>query len=236
MDISVLAETKLNDSFPMNQFVIEGNTTPYRLDRNCFGGGVMIYVRKDIPSKELKKDSLPKNIEALFVEINLRKTKLLLVGTDHSKHAVHGTSDTEFFEQIGFALDVYSGYDKFLIAGDFNVQVGEPSIDEFLDDFGAKNLVNGLTCFKSTDNPSCIDIFLTNSGNSFQNTQTVNTGLSDFHVMIVTVLKTTFPKVKPKILVYRDYSKFIQQDFRAELKAKIQVSNVGSYVSFEDIK
>ena len=53
--------------------------------------------------------------------------------------------------------------------------------------------------------------------------------------MIVTVLKTTFPKVKPKTLVYRDYSKFIQQDFRAELRAKIQVSNVGSYVSFEDI-
>ena len=235
VDILVLVETKLNDSFPIYQFVIEGYTTPYRLDRNCYGGGVMIYVRKDIHSKELKKHNLPKNIEALFIEINLRKTKLLLVGTYHSKHAVHGTSDTEFFEQIGLALDIYSGYDKFLIAGDFNVQVGEPSIDEFLDDFGAKNLVNDLTCFKSTDNPSCIDLFLTNSGNSFQNTQTVNTGLSDFHVMIVTVLKTTFPKVKPKTLVYRDYSKFIQQDFRAELRAKIQVSNVGSYVSFEDI-
>ena len=76
---------------------------------------------------------------------------------------------------------------------------------------------------------------MTNSGNSFQNTQMVNTGFSDFHVMIVTVLKTTFPKVKPKTLVYRDYSKFIQQDFHAELRAKIQVSNVGSYVSFENI-
>ena len=239
VDILVLVETKLNDSFPINQFVIEGYTTPYRLDRNCYGGGVMIYVRKDIHSKELKKHNLPKNIEALFIEINLRKTKLLLVGTYHSKHAVHGTSDTEFFEQIGLALNIYSGYDKFLIAGDFNVQVGEPSIDEFLDefldDFGAKNLVNDLTCFKNTDNPSCIDLFLTNSGNSFQNTQTVNTGLSDFHVMIVTVLKTTFPKVKPKTLVYRDYSKFIQQDFRVELGAKIQVTNVGSYVSFENI-
>ena len=55
-------------------------------------------------------------------------------------------------------------------------KVGGPSIDEFLDDFGAKNLVNDLACFKSTDNPSCIYLFLTNSGNSFQNTQTVNTG------------------------------------------------------------
>ena len=103
-------------------------------------------MRKDIHSKGLKKHNLPKNIEALFIEINLRKIKLLLVGTYHSKHAVHGTSDTEFFEQIGLALNIYLGYDKFLIAGDFNVQVGEPLIDEFLDDFGAKNLVNDLTC------------------------------------------------------------------------------------------
>ena len=51
----------------------------------------------------------------------------------------------------------------------------------------------------------------------------------------MTVLKTTFPKVKPKTLVYRNYSKFIQHGFRAERRAKIQVSNVGSYVSFEDI-
>ena len=70
VDILVLVETKLNVSFPINQFVLEGYTTPYRLDRNCFGGGVMIYVRKDIPNKELKKHNLPKNIEALFVEIN----------------------------------------------------------------------------------------------------------------------------------------------------------------------
>ena len=96
-------------------------------------------------------------------------------------------------------------------------------------------MVNELTCFKSTNNPSCIDLFLTNSDNSFQNTQTVNTGLSDFHVMIVTVLKTTFPKVKVKTLVYMDYSNFIQHEFRAELRARIQSSNVGSYVLFEDI-
>ena len=151
VDILVLVENQLDDSFPIYQFIIEGYTTPYRLDRNCFGGEVMIYVRKDIPSKELQKPNLHKNIEALFVEKYLKKTKLLLVGTYYSKH---GTSDTQVFEQIGLALGVYSGYDKFLIAGDFNVQVGEPPIDDFSDDFGAKNLVKELTCFKSTTNPN----------------------------------------------------------------------------------
>ena len=148
---------------------------------------------------------------------------------------MYGTSDVEFFQQIGFALDVYSNYDKFLIAGDFNVQIGEASIDEFLEEFGAKKLVKDPTCFKSIDNPSCIDLFLTNSGNSFQNTETVSTGLSDFHVMIVTVLKTTFPKAKPKILLYRDYSKFVENNFRDELRTKIQYTRVCGYESFEHI-
>ena len=36
------------------------------LDRNHDGGGVMIYVRVDIPSKEVSKHKFTKNIEAIF--------------------------------------------------------------------------------------------------------------------------------------------------------------------------
>ena len=98
----------------------------------------MIYVRKDIPSKELKKHKISKNIETLFVEINLRKNKFLLAGAYHSRHPEYGTGDFKFIESIAFALDVYSNYDKFLLADDFNVQIGETSIDDFLNEFGAK--------------------------------------------------------------------------------------------------
>ena len=213
LDIMVLVETKLNNSFTDLQLKIEGYKA-YRLDRNEIGGGVLIYVRKEIPCKQLQRHNFLKHVEALFLEINLRKSKLLFGGMYHSRHEVYGTSDVEFFEQIGFALDTYSNYDKFLLAGDFNVQVGESSIDDFLDACGAKNLVKDFTCFKSTENPSCIDLFLTNSSSSFHGTATVSTGLSDFHNMIVTVCKTTFPKVKPKLVVYRDYSKFTEKEFR----------------------
>ena len=48
---------------------------PFRLDRNRFGGGVLIYVREDIPCKQLTKHILPDDIEGIFVEVNLRKTK-----------------------------------------------------------------------------------------------------------------------------------------------------------------
>ena len=194
----------------------------------------MIYVRKDIPSIQLKKHNFIKNIEVLFIEINLRKCKILLAGIYHSKHPVYGTTDVEFFEQMGLALDVYSGYDKFILAGDFNVQVGESSLDDFMLEFGAKCLVKDFTCFKSITNPSCIDLFLTNTSNSFQCTKTVSTGLSDFHKMIVTVLKTTFPKVKPRLLLYRDYSNFVEIFFHDDLKLKLQMVTLGNYEMFEN--
>ena len=76
-------------------------------------------------------------------------------------------------------------------------------LSDFLFEYQAKNLVKDKTCFKSIENPSCIDLFITNSCMSFQNTTAVSTGLSDFHKMIVTVMKTTFPKAKPKIVFYR---------------------------------
>ena len=55
VDIFVIYETKLDEIFPSSQFHMNGFSLPYRLDRNCNGGGVMIFVREDIPSKLLTK-------------------------------------------------------------------------------------------------------------------------------------------------------------------------------------
>jgi len=46
LDILIIQETKLDSTFPNDQFLIEGYRAPYRLDRNRNGGGVMIYVGK----------------------------------------------------------------------------------------------------------------------------------------------------------------------------------------------
>ena len=49
-----------------------------------------------------------------------------------------------------------------------------------------------------------IDLILTNSHYSFKNSCVMETGLSDFHKMIVSVMKTSFQKLKPKIVQYGD--------------------------------
>ena len=75
IDILVITETETYSTFPLNQFVIQGYSKRYRFDRNRNGGGVFIYVRKDIPSRELKIHNTPEDTEIIFIEINLIKNK-----------------------------------------------------------------------------------------------------------------------------------------------------------------
>ena len=117
---------------------------------------------------QLYKHNLTTDIEGMFIEINLTKTNWLLFGTYPPSD-----SDKKYFEQIELASDAYSDYEKFLLVGDFNAEKLEPCFNNFLYHCDAKNLVKDKTCFKSIDNPSCIDLFLTNSYRSFQNTTTV---------------------------------------------------------------
>ena len=104
---------------------------------------------------------------------------------------------SHFFEHLDKALDIYSNYEKVLLTGDFNSEITEPCMDSFLYQHDMTSLVKEKACFKSITNPTCIDLFLTNSNLSFQQTETVSTGLPDFHMLVVTILKTCFSE-KPK--------------------------------------
>ena len=103
------------------------------------------------------------------------------------------SKDDLFFRKLSNQIDFYSNTcDNFFIAGDLNCQEAEPILSEFLNMHSAKNIVKEGRCFKSIENSSCIDMFLTNKPNLFFNTSTINTGLSDYHKMVVTVLRKTF--------------------------------------------
>ena len=65
IDIFLISETKLDSSFPSEQFVIKGHSTPFRLDRNQNGGGLLFYVREDIPCK-IWINTLLKNLKKIF--------------------------------------------------------------------------------------------------------------------------------------------------------------------------
>ena len=62
-----------------------------------------------------------------------------------------------------------------------------------------------------------IDLILTNRTFSFENTQMFETGLSDHHHLVYTMLKTTFQKSEPKQLIYRDFKNFYLESFKNDL-------------------
>ena len=186
----------------------------------------MIFVRKDIPSKLLTKHVFPDDIEGLFLEINFRKTKWLLYGTYHPP----SQCDQYFFDNVDKALDVYIGYENLLLVGDFNAQEGETIFDTFLYQHELKAINKQPTCYKNVDNPSCVDIFLTNKPKLFFKSESLFTGLSDCHKLVLTVFKTTFFKSKPKEITYRDYKDFNAEEFNQDLSANLCEANIESYL------
>ena len=70
---------------------------------------------------------------------------------------------------------------KFLLLGDLNVESSDPVLNDFCNVYNFFSLAKGPTCYKNLYNPSCINLLLTNPPRSFQNTVTIETGISDFH-------------------------------------------------------
>ena len=50
LDIFLVSESKIDDSFPVAQFSHEGYCKPYRKDGTIWGGGLLMLVNENIPS------------------------------------------------------------------------------------------------------------------------------------------------------------------------------------------
>ena len=73
----MISKTKTDASFPIGQFFLNGYSTPFRLDRNAYGRGILLHVWKDIPSKLVLVEVNP--IKGFFVEKILRNKKKWLI-------------------------------------------------------------------------------------------------------------------------------------------------------------
>ena len=74
--VLVVTESKLDETFSAKQIYSKS----FQKNGNKNGSGITVFNRDDIPSKEIKVDFVPPNIEYLSIELNLRKTKWLVIG------------------------------------------------------------------------------------------------------------------------------------------------------------
>ena len=231
VDILIVEETKIDETFPTGQFIMDGYMPPFRKDRNQYGGGLLIYVKDNIPAKLVENYKMPTDIESIFIELNFRRNKWLLMGTYHPP----SQCTKYFYTEVGKALDCYMDtYDNILLLGDFNEKVSETNTKNFMEIYDLNNLVKEPTCYKNPLNPSCIDLILTNKSRNFKNTTTIDFGLSDFHKMIITSFKFQYKPGNPKIVYYRQYKHFDRREFENELKQTFMNYSINSYDAFED--
>ena len=186
---------------------------------------VSLYMWEKIFLARFSQNVLPTDIEALFIEWNFRKCKWQLSGIYHPP----SQSDQYFFDRLDNALDVYSNYENILLVGDFNTQIGETCTDTFLYQHELKNVNKEPTCYKNSKRPSCLDFILTNNRRSFFKINTLFTGSSDFHKLVLSVFKTTFCKSKLKrnnIQKFQEFSRRKLQSGIILLTTVVTVANL----------
>ena len=189
-DILCIAESKLNSSFPKSQISRKGYKSPYRLDISSTSGGLVVYVRDGISSRHLKDFSLPRDIQLIPLELRLKSHKWLIVFIYR-----HQTQKLDyFFQLLSNILDFYSNFERCMLIGDFNCEPSNPILDKFLKENSLYCHIKTKTCFKK-DEGSCIDLILSNQKYGLQKTGTWDTGLSDFHHLIYTQLKSRYRNV-----------------------------------------
>ena len=113
-----------------------------------------------------------------------------------------------------------------------NIEPHVPILFDFLEVRSLYNHMKAKTCWKS-ENGTCIDLIISNSKFSIMNTGVLETGLSDHHLLIFTMLKTQYERLPPKTIKYRKWKNFDEFLFRQELVNALNCNL--DYKTFEQV-
>ena len=214
----------------MNQFHIFGFKV-FRLDRNRFGGGLILYINENIPCRPINDHPTFPNLELIAIEIHQNKRRWIFIGM----YKPPSQNDWEFTSRLSSIIDYYSPkYENLILIGDFNLSIENQHLDALIQAYNLNNLINKPTCFQSNI-PTCIDLILTNKKDLFKLSNTFETGISDHHKLVSTILKSGSFRGTPKIKIYRLYKKFELENFNRILKDKLEKLTNHSYAEFESL-
>ena len=77
-DVFLISESSLDNTFPINQFIIRSYKV-FRRNLNRFRGGLRLYVNEKIPCKPLTDHLVFSDLELMAFELHQSKRKWLLV-------------------------------------------------------------------------------------------------------------------------------------------------------------
>lgn len=113
----------------------------------------------------------------IFQRCSMSKTLIRVLQKNSTWNPKH--TRPVYMYHLNKGLDIYLKHNNLLMLGDFNSELKYSCLNKFSNVSNLKNLNEEPTCFKDRNNPSCMDLFLTNNRRYFQNTSTNEIGISD---------------------------------------------------------
>ena len=225
IDIGLISETKTDESFPNQQFKINGYKT-IRRDRD-----LNFYINEQILSKVLTLESIPSDIELILLDFRVKNRKWLCIGL----YKPPSQNEKYFLDHLSKTLgQLTCQYGKTILIGDFNLTAENNNHENFMSTFDLEYLIKKPTCFQSS-NPRCINLILTNQEELFKKYDIFEVGISDHHSFIVTALKSQLLKGNAKTKLYRDYSSFNLDIFKGDLENSFKNNFITEYSDLQNV-
>ena len=194
----------------------------FRRDRNWFGGGLLVYLRNDIPCRRILNFET-KTVETIALEtIIIAKTKWCIIFGYNPPKTTGINFTNEMYELCN---SVNALYDNFVILGDLNFNVlnvkfnSKNTSDTIIcpfrnlcSDFNLKNLIHEPTFYHRTGN-SLLDVLVTNQCRRFASAGAIQNEISDGHSLIYGALRLKCPKLTPVDIELRSFKNFDKDNF-----------------------
>ena len=232
IDVLCLNETWLNNEISDSEVNIDGYST-YRLDRQNgkIRGGVLCYV-KDHMSSKLNVDIFDTDVEGIFIEINLPKTKPILIGSIYRPPDCR----VEFMDKLDTLFQRCNNvYDDIYILGDFNLDISKNcnlrKVKSLANSSQMKQIINDYTRVTETSKTK-IDLIFVSEPENIISSGVHSLGLSD-HSLTYVVRKCRQLKLPSRIVKSRCFKNFNESDFIDTIK-NIDWDNICSIDNVND--
>lgn len=212
IDVLCLTETWLSDSIDDSELKIN-NYSFCRLDRlnDKSHGGILCYVKDGISFKQ-NTDLYVSDVEALWIEINLPKTKPIIVGTVYRAPSC----TVDYLEKVDSIFQKCNSiYDDIYILGDFNLDISKKcnirKISSLARNSNTEQLIKEYTRI-TEKSKSILDLIFVSRPEFVVSSGVHSLGLSD-HSLIYVVRKHKQIKLPPRVIKSRCFKNFNEIDF-----------------------
>ena len=217
-----LTESWLNSSIKDEEIGISGYNI-FRKDRSSKGGGVVVFVREDLPIVR-RTDLEQCDIESIWLEVTMPRSRGFLVGSYYRPPSSSKHNNSDFMNALSDTIEILATESKeVILIGDFNcdfsaVRSSQSECKQLKCLFKTLNytqIINSPTRI-TPESSTLIDLIATNNPQNLSTSGVLSSSLSD-HELTFCVRKLNWMRFPAEIKTFRNYANYNQEDFCAEL-------------------